>query len=218
MRKEKVIDCKQLVQSAESFLAKTKPGPGECSWRLVRKPKNLTVPATKNIQLTPRLGGNSARGYLTVEIEATSGESKLGLSKLLFKSVYPLRQVVATKDIAAGETFTQQNTKIRTIEVDSKPPGDWSPPYGMVAARGVSAGVVIRPGLFRTKKLPIIVRRNQAVTMKIEGPGFTLVAIGKALKDARPGDVIRVQNVDTNRVVSAEVGSDGTVEPIYDRR
>ncbi|KKL59066.1 hypothetical protein LCGC14_2219040, partial [marine sediment metagenome] len=55
MRDEVTIETGRLIKSAESFLQKARPGPKECRWRLVRRPKGLVVPAGEKISLKPAL-------------------------------------------------------------------------------------------------------------------------------------------------------------------
>ncbi len=215
---ETTFEAKKLVRSAEAFLKKTRPGPAGCSWRLVRQPKDLKVPTEQNIQLKPRLGKAAMKRYVTVVVAAVGGERELGRTKILFRLVYPMRQAVAIRDIASGETFTSKNTVVRVVSADRKPTGNWTSPFGLVAARDISAGKVIRTGLMKAKKPAIVVRRKQTVQMKVVGLGFVVTGVGKALSDGRVGDLIKVQNIDSKRIVTARVAFDGTVRPIYEKR
>ena len=74
---------------------------------------------------------------------------------------------------------------------------------------------MLRESMLRSAQPEVVVERNQAVVMKIDGVGFTLRWLGRALEDGRPGEVIKVRNVDSRRVVSARVAYDGTVKPVY---
>ena len=51
-----------------------------------------------------------------------------------------------------------------------------------------------------------------------ERPGFTISGTGLALQDGRPGDFIRVRNVDSKRIVVAKVTADGTVAPVIEEK
>jgi len=62
---------------------------------------------------------------------------------------------------------------------------------------------------------PVIVKRNRTVVIRIERPGLLITAIGKAMQDGRAGDYIKVQNVDSQRIIFARVNADGTVEPVF---
>jgi len=167
--------------------------------------------------LKARLAKDAPRGFVKVTVAAVDGKRELASSVLTFKLIYPVRQTVATKDIPVGSAVTEANAKVRIVMMEQAPKGEWTPPYGMVASRAIPAGSVIRPALLRAKKTEIVVRRNQAVTMRIEGIGFVVTALGRALQQGRVGDVIKVRNVDSRRIINATVRSDGTVQPIYER-
>ncbi len=218
VRDEEKIEAGRLVRSAESFLKKNRPGPDGCSWRLVRRPKDMTVPAVKDIQIKSRQGKGAPTGYVIVVVAAVSGKRELAVRKIYFKLVYPVRQAVAKKDIAAGEVLSPDNTAVRVVGVNRSPRGDWTSPFGKVAVRAIRAGKVIAPNLMRARKAPVVVRRNKTVQMKIAGPGFTITAVGKALADGRVGELIKVRNIDSRRIVMARVAADGTVQPIYEKR
>lgn len=58
---------------------------------------------------------------------------------------------------------------------------------------------------------PQFVSRGKLVTLKIETDFMTLTAQGKALQDGGPGDVVRVLNLQSDRVVEGVAESDGMV-------
>ncbi|HDY64694.1 MAG TPA: flagellar basal body P-ring formation protein FlgA [Phycisphaerae bacterium] len=214
MRDEATIEAERLIKSAESFLQKTRPGPPKCGWRLTKRPKKLMVPVGEKIRLMSALADAAPVGYVKVKVSAFGDNRQYAQTEILFKLVYPVRQTVATKEIRVGQIVTPDNAKIRTIHVESTPRSDWTSPYGMLAARIIPVGHVIRPRMVKTKTSAIVVRRNQRVTMKIEGLGFKVTAMGQALQDGRAGERIKVRNIDSRRIVLAEVAFDGTVSPI----
>jgi flagella basal body P-ring formation protein FlgA len=61
----------------------------------------------------------------------------------------------------------------------------------------------------------VIVKRNQTVVIRIEIPGLLITAMGKAMRDGRSGEYIKVQNVDSRRIIYARVNEDGTVQPLF---
>jgi flagellar basal body P-ring formation protein FlgA len=56
-----------------------------------------------------------------------------------------------------------------------------------------------------------LVARGKLVTLKIETDFMTLTAQGKALQDGGPGDVVRVLNLQSDRVIEGVAESDGVV-------
>jgi flagella basal body P-ring formation protein FlgA len=63
-------------------------------------------------------------------------------------------------------------------------------------------------------KAAAAVKRNENVIIRIEKPGLSVTAVGKAMQEGRAGEVIKVRNVDSQRMILARVGEDGTVEPV----
>lgn len=216
-RNEKIFAPKDLVQLAETFLNKTRPAPEDCKWRLLRNPSELVVPEAANIELKPRMGKEMSSGYLYVEVAAVSGKQELGVAKILFKQFYSMRQLIALRNISSGSVITRKNAVVKTISVSRKPPA-WKSPYGMICAQSVRAGRVIRPSLWRSEKPVVMVRRNRAVRMKIQMKGFMIITTGQALQDGRIGELIKVRNVDSKRIIMATVGADGTVTPVFNKR
>ena len=58
---------------------------------------------------------------------------------------------------------------------------------------------------------PLVVQRNEPVTILYEVPGIVLTVRGKALEAGAVGDMINVLNVQSNRTVQATVIGPGRV-------
>ena len=226
-RHEKIVKTAELLKVAETFLNKRCRGRREGSpdassgdadpvdgWRLVRRPADLVIPDAGDIKLLPRLTKKAPRGYVKLEIVAISGERELAVSEVLYEPIYAHRQAVATKTMPPGEAISKENTKIETVTSRRPQNKGFSAPYGMIAARLIESGAVLRPGMIAPAQLEIVIRRNQPVVMQVRGPGFVVTAKGEALGPGRPGDFIKVRNVDSKRIVVAKVAFDGTVEPV----
>ncbi len=59
---------------------------------------------------------------------------------------------------------------------------------------------------------PHVVLRGQIVTMRIRQQNLELSAQGRALQDGAVGEVVRITNTQSNRVVEAKVMAPGLVE------
>lgn len=70
------------------------------------------------------------------------------------------------------------------------------------------AGAPIRAGELQR---PILVPRNSSVTMTVKTPFMKLTTQGRAIEEGGKGDVIRVTNLNSKRVVEAIVDGPGTV-------
>ena len=216
-RNEKVITPEMFLKAAEGFLQSARPGPADCGWKLARPIEPAVVADAGDVELKARLAKDSPRDHVKLEIDVLGANAvKLARVEALFKLVYACRQAVAVTDIPAGALLTESNVKIETVAADRKSTEEFVSPYGMVAAGPIAAKSVIRPSQFKTAAPALVVRKSQAVKMRIEGDGFVVTAVGLAISDGHVGELIRVQNVDTGRIVAAKVGADGAVEPVYE--
>lgn len=80
---------------------------------------------------------------------------------------------------------------------------------GKVARQSLRAGTVANAAYFTE---PDMVKRSDMVTIIFSAGSLNLSIMGKALSDGTKGDVIPVQNSQTNRVIRAEVIAHGLLE------
>jgi flagella basal body P-ring formation protein FlgA len=98
---------------------------------------------------------------------------------------------------------------------DEAQPADWKSPYGFVASRDIAAGTEINHSNARAPKPQVILERNQSVIIRIDKPGLAVTAMGKSMQKGKLGELIKVKNIDSQRVILARVNEDGTVEPVF---
>lgn len=212
-RKETAVSADEMVKAAEACLSQKRPSPPGCRWEVRRPVQALVVPSAGEVRLEARLADHDVAAEAKVEVAAVVGGRQAASQFLIFRMSYAQREAVAAADLAAGTVLTPENVTIRTAACDRAPAADWAAPFGLTTTQPIRAGTVIRPALVRAARPAVAVRRNEGVTMRIRGAGFTVTALGQALEDGRPGESIKVRNVDSNRVVVAKVAADGTVEP-----
>jgi len=215
-RDEKLLPSDRLLRAAEEFLKKP-PGQQDCIYRVVRKPQDLVVPGPDDLELSCKLAKTAADGQVKVVVTIRRDGKQLGLREAWFKRLYPVHRAVAAATIPAGSALTRQNVQIQTIYCDRPPAAGWQAPYGRLAARTLRRGTIIAPALTSPKRPDLQIRRNQMVRMRVQGPGFVITGVGQALQAGRPGDSIKVRNVDSRRVITARIAFDGSVEPVFKR-
>jgi len=142
---------------------------------------------------------------------------QLGCREMLYRRMYPVRSAVAVKAIPAGSPLTKDNVEIRTSYDEQPADADWKPPYGLLARRRLLPGAVIRPSMTAEKRPDLLIRRNQMVRLRVQGAGFLITGLGQALEEGRPGEYIKVRNVDSRRTITGRVAFDGSVEPVFKR-
>lgn len=215
-RDEKALPAEEIVEAARTFLQESQAAPRQAHLELADKVDDLLVPSASRVELRVRALPESSPSQVRVRVAAMDGERELGARELTYKRVYAARQAVLTQDVSGGTVLTDSNVEVRSVMSDRPQEADWKPPLGQVVACSLRAGTVLADGHVRTAQAQTLVKKNQAVTMRIQAATFTLSAAATALQDGRGGDLIKVRNNDTQRVVTARVTADGTVEPVVE--
>ncbi len=228
-QRSRVISGEEFIEKALEFLRGNPAGSQRHVLQPVGAPFDLMVAGpAEDIKLAAFPTEGSGRNRARVLVKAFSGDTEIGRRIVSFRLMYKCRRAVAITDIAAGRVINAQNVSIETTMGQNHERSDWSglageqtagqvtnPPYGFVARRWISAGSALRPGMVQLPEAPVIVERNQMVTISVERPGLVVTALGKAMEDGRVGEYIKVQNVDSRRKILVRVKEDGTVEPIF---
>jgi len=214
-QKFKVISPEQFVTAANSFLKDKSPQDSGRKWNLIRAPKKMVIPGVaRGITFSRRLASSKIKNQAKVEIAVSSNEKKVGVREVTFDLKYICRQAIAKVDIAKGALIDPNNVRIEE-KASSRPEGtNWKSPYGLFAKRDIRADTVVRPHMIGHAQTPIIVKRNQSVVIRIESPAFLITAVGVALLDGKAGEIIKVRNVDSQRIIVVKINNDGTVEPV----
>ncbi len=211
-----LVRAADILARAEGLLTESGVMPPGQRWRVANKPQDLVLAETGKVKLTARLAERSPADHVQVMVQAAVGTAKATEVKVLFRRVYAATRAVATREIAPGASVGPENVRVETVMTETRPDPNWSSPHGAIATRRIAPGAVVHPGSVRRKRTPPVVRRNQNVIMRISGPGFSISGTGQALQDGKPGEHIRVRNIDSKRIITARVMSDGTVEPSFE--
>ncbi|WP_051329911.1 flagellar basal body P-ring formation chaperone FlgA [Niveispirillum irakense] len=118
---------------------------------------------------------------------------------------------VPNRRLSPGEVITKDDLAMmpmRSDQIGGRALTDPASLIGMEARRVLSPG---RPIPSNSVINAPLVRRNGAVTVEYRQDGLVLTAKGRALGDGAQGDVIRVQNMDSNRTLTATVTAPGVV-------
>jgi flagella basal body P-ring formation protein FlgA len=215
-RQQQIINGSRFVELASSFLTKNPPARSVCQLDPMRTPKDLVVlGAGKEIRLSPRLANNGTRSHAKVRVGVFADGKEIGVRDVTFRLKYDCRRAVSLVDIPAGMSISPANVKIEKTVSDYPEPANWNPPYGLVARRRIPANTMIRSYMAGSANPVVVVKRKQTVVIRIEMPGLLITAIGKAMQNGRGGEYIKVQNVDSQRIIFAKVNEDGTVEPVF---
>jgi flagella basal body P-ring formation protein FlgA len=212
----RVIKGGSFIESGLSFLTDNVKEQSIAKWEAVRLPAELVLSGqARSIELSPRLLSRSSNGQAVVEVSVIADGQQAGTRQVTFRPKYNTRRVITAKDVSAGETLTADNTRIEKVITDEPEPDDWTAPYGLLAARNLAAGSIVGQGMAKAPQPAVVIERNQSVVIRIDRAGLVVTAMGRAMQQGKLGECIKVRNIDSQRVISAKVNEDGTVEPVF---
>ncbi|SYZ73588.1 exported hypothetical protein [Candidatus Zixiibacteriota bacterium] len=133
-------------------------------------------------------------------------ESRMQLKITRFDNV-----LVATSDIRRNENITDQNCRLERADITgltevplsdiSQLPGKWSKRY-------IRKGQILTSGM--VEEIPTVLS-GQPISILYRSSTFEISARGKALQSGYSGEKIRVQNIQSNKIISGTVVDDRTV-------
>jgi len=151
-------------------------------------------------------------GRLTanIRVEAANGQD---FTARVMGRVHPLVQVptlarsVLPGDIIQADDIAWQEK--RAHQVNRTQVSNPDAIIGMQARRSLSAGM---PILATDIEPNMVVKRRDVVTLVVESAAMRLTARGVALEDGALGDIVRIRNTTSDRVVEGRVAAAGLVE------
>jgi flagellar basal body P-ring formation protein FlgA len=212
-RDGKVLEGKDIVHRAELYLRQHPPSDVQ-QWEVIRHPQPIEMPGSTPPVVRCEPDPSPPAGHAGVIVHVTDGGNFHKTRRVLFKLLYRCVRAVATRTIAQGQPLTRDNITLESVLRQRPPEPDWTPPFGAVAVRTLQKGAEITETLVRRPAPPLLVKRNQMVRITIQGPTWKITALGKALDEGRAGELVRVRNVDSNKVITARVNRQGDVVPL----
>jgi flagella basal body P-ring formation protein FlgA len=214
-RFHRTLSSDEFVEVGRTFIRQHPPAPLIAEMIPSTRPKDLVLSSdVQDLQMTPRFSRTQTRGYVAVQIVVTADGKEVETRDILFRLRYRTRRILAARDIAEGTVLTSEDLTIETVTSDQPEPAGWTPPYGLVVLRTLPKNTELRMEMLGAAQMPVAVRRNEAVVIRIEQPGLTVTAIGVALQEGRVGEYVKVRNTDSSRVIVCKVNADGTVGPM----
>ena len=209
-QQEQIISGGEFIEKAKLVLKKVPAYSKAVRYYPVGAPADLAVPGgCKGIKLVPRLWPNSTMTLARVEFVVFADEKEIG-----------------RRDVTIRIKKAQQNGDEKTASVAKQAEGNAeeqnSPAQLQSGEKAVQVADIPAEGRggetradSAASKAPGKVNRNQNVMIKIDSSGLQVSAAGKALQKGSAGDYIKVQNIDSNRVIVAKINEDGSVEPVF---
>ena len=213
VRKTRRVSGAELIEAATDFALQNMPwDESEVIIEPGRTPSAITVPyGAVDIEIEEANMGDWA-GYVILRAKVlVDGRERervrLRLKIRVFKEIY-----VSSKRLLKNHIITDADVELKRIELTNKKVGkfvtDRSEIIGRRVLRMVSSNKFI---LGSNLGQPLMVKRDDVVTVIARRGNIYIEVTGRALQDGSKGDIIKVRNIDSKRLLTAEVISDDKV-------
>lgn len=131
----------------------------------------------------------------------------LGLDVKLYQQV-----AVTTSQISPGEIVTTDKLRYERMDTGRLGLGYYT---DMNKVQGLMARRLLVPGMVVTESMvnkPLLIKQGSMVTILARIGGMEVTATGQAMQSGSEGQLIRVQNINSTKIVSAKVLDAGTVQ------
>ncbi|VBB08916.1 flga cterm: flagella basal body p-ring formation protein flga [Lucifera butyrica] len=119
--------------------------------------------------------------------------------------------VVAAAPIASRDALTTGSVRYERMDVGRLAAGyitDINKVVGLMARRSITDGMIITESMLDE---PVVIKRGSMVNIVARIGGIEVTAVGQAMQDGRQGEVIRVQNMTSRKMIAARVINDSSV-------
>ncbi|MHB0946320.1 MAG: flagellar basal body P-ring formation chaperone FlgA [Sedimentisphaerales bacterium] len=213
--KNTIISSEKILQTATDCITATAKDNKISKWTLTRPPQDLLLGELK-ANITLKVSQALVQpNVVRVFVEVFADDRLVGKQFVDFRVKYSASRIVAAADIARDSIITRENTTVQNVEADSRQIDEQTAFYGMTAKGDIKKGTAIADNMLYNPKPQTVVKRNQNVVIKIESSAVMITATGKAMDDGMAGEIIKVQNNDSKRIIMAKVNADGSVEPVF---
>lgn len=205
-RESMTVSQEALEDRLRDYIAANSPwGPGEAQIKSISRIGDVVVPAGElTISVFPR-GNVNYLGPVPFVVELAVDGRKVS-SMTMQADIGVFRDaVVTTTPIPAHQVIGPADVELRRIDISSargKAFSSVDEVIGMATTTYLQAGSVVTA---RNLNKPILVRRGDAVSLIASRPGFIIKTTGIAQGDGRLGEVIKVLNPVSRKVIEAEV-------------
>lgn len=214
---KRVLGASEIHESVRRYLSKRLGlHPGEVELRAVRA---LAGPV-----LLPD-------GPFQISVEAPANTRFIGQTPLLLRVMRRGREVkrfwvkaeiavlsdvpVLDRPVRIGQRLVPAMFEVRRRNVAVLPRDVVTNPAelnGAYAVRAMTPGDVVRSS---DVKFPYVVRQGRLVRIVARHGKLSIQAVGKVMDQGRKGDVVRILNIDSNKIVQGRVLDRATVEVLF---
>jgi flagella basal body P-ring formation protein FlgA len=144
-------------------------------------------------------------GRVIIVVRRWRGQDLVATYRLTVQVARKATAVVLRQAITRGQTFTDQHVSLAPVLLKD---GREMPVQTLDSVIGLIADASLRPGAVvypRMVKSPLLVQRNELVTVRALAGGLVITTTARALQDGCAGDAVQVRNERSREVYNVKV-------------
>ncbi len=203
---------KDIISSAKAYIQQLPPiTPGQVRVEIKPAVIDSRIKLKKCDQPLKATLANTDKRMGRVSVEIRCNDQKQWTYRLPLQVSVFAPIVVTHQQISRNTVIAKPDLKMEIHDISKLYQGYFSnmdEVTGRMARQGIRPGTVLNPGL---TKAPLLVKRGQTVDMLVKTRSYEIHMTGQALSDGSKGQIIKVKNSSSNRIVDARVVDYGQV-------
>ncbi len=202
------IKPERLVQAFRAVMQKQLGAMGRICIKRFRVAGNTEIPASAYRIIPVAPAAFRKRMTLKFRIQGTGWERTLfARGEIFIKS----QVLVVKRAVRKGEPLGPENTALVEEDITRLHRSfllHADRLRGMVAKRTLQPGRIISP---EDLTAPLLIHRGQVVMIRVQTPNIFITAPGRAKQNGKFGEIIRVENLQSKKIIYARVSTSRTV-------
>ena len=202
------VNGAKIAEAATAFLSQTAMG---ATINRVDMPSDIQAPVGK-LELFPELsGGLRYIGVTTVNVAIRADGRSFLKTPVRFEVRRFQDVVVAAGNLNAGDILTEKSVRLERLDTGSMPAGyltETAKAVGLQVRYPMPPGSVLSE---RSLTRPLLIRRGEQVRIVARIGEIEIYANGVSYSQGAVGDLVRVQNTTTKKILTGRVQEDKTV-------
>jgi flagellar basal body P-ring formation protein FlgA len=210
VRASKVIDSDAIAKELMHEIAQ-RQSVDDAELELDNPGLSIVVPAEAQGMAVDGLTIDRRSGRISAFVMAPAGDPAAVRRQVTGRLIYRVAVPVLTHSMAPGATIAAGDVEMLKLHQDRVPPASASDAAQLIGKTPRRALAPEQPVQLADLLQPLLVHRDDLVTVVLEIGNLRLTSQAKALEDGAAGAVVRVKNTASSRVIDATVLAPGVV-------
>jgi flagellar basal body P-ring formation protein FlgA len=170
----------------------------------IERTQGIELSANMHLQISSRLP-ITGRGKIIIPIEIVQGSQVLRNVWVSVRIRINAGILTASKQIRTGKVIGMEDVVVSAANIDDLQSTYLSKPdevVGKISERNFSPGDPLTREGFSD---PLLIKRGDAIQLRLERSGLVITAQGRAEQNGRLGQIIRVRNLEFSNLLNAQV-------------